>query len=124
MIKIEILKKENSTVGFKISGHALSQAEMKKSSGLYDLICNSVSVLSQSVVIGIEEVLGIKTNYEMRDGYLYLNISNLKSEDIDKCQLLLLTFEKSIESVIESIKLNFGKKQDAEYIRLVKEEVY
>lgn len=61
MIKIEILRKENSTVGFKISGHALSQAEMKKASGLYDLICNSVSVLSQSVVIGIEEVLGIKT---------------------------------------------------------------
>ena len=57
MIKVEILKKRNLTLGFRISGHALSEAEMKKASGLYDLICNSVSVLSQGVVIGIEEVI-------------------------------------------------------------------
>jgi uncharacterized protein len=124
MIKVEILKKENLSLGFKISGHALSEAEMKKAAGLYDMICNSVSVLSQSVVIGIEEVIGIKTDYKINDGFLYLNLSNLRHEDIEKCQLLLLTFEKSIESVIVSIKLNFGTKKDSEYIRLLKEEVY
>ena len=123
MIKIRILKKDDLRLGFKIEGHALSKAEIEKSGNAYDLICNSVSVLSQSTLIGIEEVLKLKIKYEINDGFLHINLSNLKSQEIEKCQVLLLTFEKSIESLIESIKLTFGSKKDSEYIRLLKEEV-
>ena len=123
MIKIRILKKDDLRLGFKIEGHALSKAEIEKSGNAYDLICNSVSVLSQSALIGIEEVLKLKIKYEINDGFLHINLSNLKSQEIEKCQVLLLTFEKSIESLIESLKLTFGSKKDSEYIRLLKEEV-
>ena len=123
MIKIRILKKDDLRLGFKIEGHALSKAEIEKSGNAYDLICNSVSVLSQSTLIGIEEVLKLKIKYEINDGFLHINLSNLKSQEIEKCQVLLLTFEKSIESLIESLKLTFGSKKDSEYIRLLKEEV-
>lgn len=122
MITVKILENNNLKLGFKISGHALSSAERNKTGDAYDLICNSVSVLSQSVVIGIVDVLGIDVKYEMKDGFLHINLSNIEIQDIDKCQVLLNTFEKSVESLIESIKLSFGNK-NSEYIKLLKEEV-
>lgn len=123
MIKIRIFKKDYLCLGFKIQGHALSKAEIEKSGDAYDLICNSVSVLSQSALIGIEEVLKLKVKYDINDGFLHINLSDLNNEDIEKCQVLLLTFEKSIESLIQSLKLSFGNNKDSEYIRLLKEEV-
>ena len=123
MIKIRIFGKEDLRLGFKIEGHALSKAEIEKSGDAYDLICNSVSVLSQSVLIGMEEVLKLKIKYKINDGFLHIDISNLKDQDKEKAQVLLLTFEKSIESLIESLKLTFGNNKDSEYIRLLKEEV-
>ena len=123
MIKIRIFGKEDLRLGFKIEGHALSKAEIEKSGDAYDLICNSVSVLSQSVLIGMEEVLKLKIKYEINDGFLHIDLRNLKDQDKEKSQVLLLTFEKSIESLIESIKLTLGNNKDSEYIRLLKEEV-
>ncbi len=123
MIKIRIFEKKNLKLGFKIEGHALSKAEIEKSGDAYDLICNSVSVLSQSALIGMEEVLKLKIKYKINDGFLHIDISNLKEQEIDEAQVLLLTFEKSIESLIESIKLTLGNNKDSEYIRLLKEEV-
>ncbi len=123
MIEIRILKRDDLVLGFKIEGHALSRAEIEKSGDAYDLICNSVSVLSQSALIGIEEVLKLKIKYKINDGFLHINLSNLKNQEIEKCQVLLLTFEKSIESLIKSLKITFGNNKDSEYIRLLKEEV-
>ena len=123
MIEIRILKRDDLVLGFKIEGHALSRAEIEKSGDAYDLICNSVSVLSQSALIGIEEVLKLKIKYKINDGFLHINLSNLKNQEIEKCQVLLLTFEKSIESLIKSLKITFGSNKDSEYIRLLKEEV-
>ncbi|MDU3349354.1 MAG: ribosomal-processing cysteine protease Prp [Clostridium sp.] len=123
MIKVKIFKKDDLCLGFKIKGHALSRAEIEKVGDAYDMICNSVSVLSQSALIGIEEVLKLKVKYDIDYGFLHINLSNLNNEDIEKCQVLLLTFEKSIESLIQSLKLSFGNKKDSEYIRMLKEEV-
>lgn len=123
MIKIRIFEKKNLKLGFKIEGHALSKAEIEKSGDAYDLICNSVSVLSQSALIGMEEVLKLKIKYKINDGFLHIDLRNLKEQEIDEAQVLLLTFEKSIESLMESIKLTLGNNKDSEYIRLLKEEV-
>jgi len=123
MIKIKILKRKNLSLGFKIEGHALPEEELRKSGDAYDLICNSVSILSQSILIGITDVVGVKAKYEIHDGFLDINLSNLKEKEIESCQVLLLTFEKSLESLIESIKLSFGNEKGSEYIRFKKEEV-
>lgn len=123
MVNVKILKRENLSLGFKIEGHALSDNELMKSGNAYDLICNSISILSQTILIGITEVLGVKAKYEIHDGFLDINLSNLKESEIESCQVLLLTFEKSVESLVESIKLSFGNEKDSEYIRLKKEEV-
>lgn len=124
MIKVTILKSKERSLGFKIEGHALSQAEIDRTVGnKFDMICNSVSVLSQSSIIGLEEVLKLKTKYELKDGFINLNLSSHNEDEIDKAQVILLTFEKSIESLIMSIKHSFGKNKGSKYIILLKEEV-
>ncbi|MBM6837456.1 ribosomal-processing cysteine protease Prp [Clostridium saudiense] len=124
MIKVTILQKGDLSLGFKISGHALSREEIESTIGdAYDLICNSVSVLSQSVVIGMEEVLKLPVKYEINDGYLSLNLSELKEDEIEKGQVLLKTFEKSMESLMMSLEASFGKNKRNKYINLKNEEV-
>ena len=124
MIKVTILQKGNLSLGFKISGHALSREEIENTIGdAYDLICNSVSVLSQSAVIGMEEVLKLPVKYEINDGYLSLNLSELNEDEIEKGQVLLKTFEKSIESLMMSLEASFGKNKRNKYINLKNEEV-
>lgn len=124
MIRVTILQKGNISLGFKISGHALSREESENTIGdAYDLICNSVSVLSQSAVIGMEEVLKLPVKYEINDGYLSLNLSGLKEDEIKKGQVLLKTFEKSMESLMMSLEASFGKNKRNKYISLKNEEV-
>lgn len=124
MIKITILKSRNISIGFRIEGHALSQDEIDRTTGdAYDLICNSVSVLSQSTVIGMQEVLKLPIKYEINDGFLSMNLSNLKKEDIEQGQVLLLTFEKSLESLMMSLEVSFGKNRRNKYIKIKFEEV-
>ena len=124
MIKVTILQKGNLSLGFKISGHALSREEIESTVGdAYDLICNSVSVLSQSAVIGMEEVLKLPVKYEINDGYLSLNLSELNEDEIEKGQVLLKTFEKSMESLLMSLEVSFGKNKRNKYIKIKFEEV-
>ena len=124
MIKVIIFKQKHISVGFKIEGHALSREEIESVTGeAFDLICNSVSVLSQSVIIGMQEVLKLPIKYEINDGFLSLNLSNLKEEEIDRAQVLLLTFEKSLESIMMSLEASFGKNRRNKYIKIKFEEV-
>lgn len=124
MIKIIILKNKDLSLGFRIEGHALSKEEIENTVGdAYDLICNSVSVLSQSVLIGMGEVLKLPIKYEINDGFLSLDISKLNEDEICKGQVLLLTFEKSLESLMMSLEASFGKKKRDKYIKFINEEV-
>ena len=124
MIKVIIFKQKHISLGFKIEGHALSREEIESTTGdAYDMICNSVSVLSQSAVIGMEEVLKLPVKYEINDGYLSLNLSELNEDEIEKGQVLLKTFEKSMESLMMSLEASFGKNKRNKYINLKNEEV-
>ena len=111
-----------------MNGHALSDnRDFSNDPALigeaFDLICNSVSVLSQSVIIGLDEVLKLNSTYEMKDGYLKLDLQDFNLEELKQAQVLLRTFEKSLESVILGFDQLTGKKKHKEYITLIKEEV-
>ena len=123
MIEIRIESKNENIMSFRINNHALIGREAILAGDAYDMVCNSVSVLSQSVVIGLDEVLKLNVNYEIRDGYLALDLNGFTQEEIDQSQVLLRTFEKSIESTILSLDEMFGSKKRREYITLIKEEV-
>ena len=128
MIKIKINQHNSNIVSFIIDNHALpADRDFHNDVALvgeaFDMVCNSVSVLSQSVIIGLDEVLKLNSNYEMGDGYLKLDLQDFNLEEIEQAQVLLKTFEKSLESLILSLDQMFGSKKRREYITLIKEEV-
>ncbi|MGL5615336.1 MAG: ribosomal-processing cysteine protease Prp [Sarcina sp.] len=123
MIKIRIQSQNNNIISFCINDHALRDREAILVGEAYDMVCNSVSVLSQSVLIGLDEVLKLNVSYEIADGYLKLDLSEFTLEEIKSAQVLLKTFEKSIESVIASLEQMFDNKKRCKYIDFKKEEV-
>lgn len=128
MIKVKIKQQDNNIVGFVMNNHAMSRdRDFINDPALvgeaFDLICNSVSVLSQSVIIGLDEVLKLNSTYEINDGYLKLDLQDFTQEELCQAQVLLRTFEKSLESVILGFDQLVGEKKRREYITLIKEEV-
>ncbi|WP_040210741.1 ribosomal-processing cysteine protease Prp [Clostridium polynesiense] len=108
MTDIKFKRKSGEIVYFSMDGHAGYACEGE------DIVCAALSVLSQTMIIGIEEILKIKLKYEIDDGLLICSIEKNSSEEILSCQVLLQTMLKSIESMIVS----YGK-----YINLEIEEV-
>ena len=128
MVKVKIKQHNENIVGFVMNGHAMgSDRDFSSDSALvgeaFDIICNSVSVLSQSVIIGLDEVLKLNSTYELKDGYLKLDLQDFNLEELNQAQVLLKTFEKSLESVILGFDQLVGQKKRREYITLIKEEV-
>lgn len=110
MVKVEFVRRKGEIVSFKIKGHAMPKEEQLD----VDLICSAISAISQTTVIGIEEVLKIKAKYCIEDGFLNLNLENQTLEDIERCQVLLETMILGLKS----IEITYGK-----YIKVETEEV-
>lgn len=123
MIEIKTRSKNQNIVSFSINNHALIEREAILAGDAYDMICNSVSVLSQSVIIGLDEVLKLNVNYEIGDGHLALNLDGFTQKEVEQAQVLLKTFKLSVESTILSLDEMFGIKKRKEYINLINEEV-
>lgn len=123
MIKINIRSNRDNIISFSVVDHALRERTAILAGDAHDMICNSVSVLSQSVIIGLDEVLKLNVNYEIRDGYLALDLKGFSLDEIEQAQVLLKTFEKSLESLILGLDDMFGRDKRMEYITLCNEEV-
>ena len=123
MIKVIIKLKDQDITSISIDNHALEGREAILAGDAYDMVCNSVSVLGQSVIIGLDEVLKLNVNYEIGEGHLKVDLKGLSKDEKEKAQVLLKTFEKSLDSVILSLEQMFSKEKRKEYINLIKEEV-
>ena len=123
MITIKIKTNKSNIMSFDILSHALENREAILAGDAYDMICNSVSVLSQSVIIGLDEVLKLNVNYQIKDGFLSMNLEGLSLEQIKQAQVLLKTFELSIISTIQSLDEKLGIEKRKKYITLINEEV-
>ena len=123
MITIKIKTNKSNIMSFDILSHALENREAILAGDAYDMICNSVSVLSQSVIIGLDEVLKLNVNYQIKDGFLSMNLEGLSLEQIKQAQVLLKTFELSIRSTIQSLDDMLGIEKRKKYITLINEEV-
>jgi uncharacterized protein YsxB (DUF464 family) len=110
MVKVEFVRSSGKIVSFRIKGHAMP----KEAQCEVDLICAAISAISQTTVIGIEEVLKIKAKYDMEDGFLNLNLEDVTLEDIERCQVLLETMILGLKS----IEITYG-----DYIKVETEEV-
>ena len=111
MINVELYKTRDDTLQkIKIEGHA-EYAEYGK-----DIICAAVSVLSQSLIIGLERVLGVKIKTKIHEGYLELEYYIQDSSIIDSVDTLLLTFEYCIKEIEEQYG-NYIKVKELEVLR-------
>ena len=124
MIKVSIQSdKQKNIMSFTMKGHAMENRDAILPGEAYEMGCNSTSVLSQSVIIGLDEVLNLNVNYEIGEGYLKVDLNGFTREEIKKAQVLLKTFEKSLESLILGLDMSLGKETRCKYIKIKKEEV-
>ena len=97
MTKIKFFKNNNIFTGFEMSGHSGYAEEGK------DIVCASISSISQSCALGLKKVLGIKIEMKINEkrGYLKIELPNNLSEDtLEKSQVLLKTMHLSIEDLL------------------------
>lgn len=110
MITIRIVKnKKRDIVSFSTHGHADSDEHGK------DIVCASISILTQTTVLALYEVADIDVIYEMDDGWLFCqlpdNINNLQRE---RANIILETMIIGIKGTLEMYR---------DYIKLQYEEV-
>lgn len=112
MIDIKFIRKNDNLVSFKVSGHA---EYYEGDVTVYDdVVCGVVSSLAQVTILGVTEVLKIDAPYVAAEGDIQLDVSQLSSEEIDKCSVLLETMLLGLKNLEE----DYG-----EYIKVSVEEV-
>ena len=86
MIRVDIFRKKNNIVKLEMDGHAeYSEGD--------DIVCASASSVAFAVLNGIENVINVKSGYEVGDGYLFFVLpDDLDINDIDKVRILTKTF--------------------------------
>ncbi len=103
MIKVSIYRDKNGDIiSYEVAGHAEAAGE-----GEYDLICNSVSVLTQAPLIGLERYLKLKPQYTVDEES---GIFTLKIDRADECtQAILETMYLALQSL---------ERQFPQYVRM------
>ncbi len=108
MVKVEFVEVSGNLVSVDMKGHAESVDE-----GL-DMVCAGISMISQTILNGILEVLKFPVDYSIDDGFLSFTIENLSENNIKECQILM----KTMLLGLKNIEINYGK-----YIKVKVEEV-
>ena len=109
MIKVIIKFKNDNIYSFEFSGHA-NAAEYGQ-----DIVCASVSSISQTILLGLIDILKGNIEYKVESGYLYFKIpNNLDKDELDKANVLTNTLRLGLDNIKENY---------SDYIYIKKEEV-
>lgn len=99
MINVSIIYDNGSIREFSVDGHA-GYSESGR-----DIVCAAVSAVTQTAVIGLTEVLGLKIKYEQKDGWLRCVLpGNMNSEDRKLAGAVLNTMLAGLQSIQYSYK--------------------
>ena len=114
MTIIQIQKQNGNTIGFSVSGHSGYAEEGN------DIVCSAISALSQSVCVGLDNVLKINPTIKINEKKAFLSCYVDENQAMnDKVQLLFNTFEETVNVLL------VGDKNLKKYIKLeVKNEIY
>ena len=107
MTKVEIFRKNGNIIGYKASGHS-GYSEQGS-----DIICSAISTSLQMTLIGIQEVLKLKVDFKINDGFLDVDLKNISLDKLTQTNILTETM---------AIFLKELTKQNPKYIRLVEKE--
>ena len=107
MTKVEIFRKNGNIIGYKASGHS-GYSEQGS-----DIICSATSTSLQMTLIGIQEVLKLKVDFKINDGFLDVDLKNISLDKLIQTNILTEAM---------AIFLKELTKQYPKYIRLVEKE--
>ena len=107
MTKVEIFRKNGNIIGYKASGHS-GYSEQGS-----DIICSAISTSLQMTLIGIQEVLKLKVDFKINDGFLDVDLKNIGLDKLTQTNILTEAM---------AIFLKELTKQYPKYIRLVEKE--
>lgn len=107
MTKVEIFRKNGNIIGYKASGHS-GYSEQGS-----DIICSAISTSLQMTLLGIQEVLKLKVDFKINDGFLDVDLKNISLDKLTQTNILTETM---------AIFLKELTKQYPKYIRLVEKE--
>ena len=107
MTKVEIFRKNGNIIGYKASGHS-GYSEQES-----DIICSAISTSLQITLIGIQEVLKLKVDFKINDGFLDVDLKNISQDKLTQTNILTEAM---------AIFLKELTKQYPKYIRLVEKE--
>ena len=101
MIKILFKKKNDSFISFEIKGHS------KLSGYGTDIVCSAVSSTTLMTVNGILEILKLKVDYTVDEGYTYCNFENIVN---DKLSVLINSYYVFLEELSKQYPKNINFK--------------
>ena len=107
MTKVEIFRKNGNIIGYKASGHS-GYSEQES-----DIICSAISTSLQMTLLGIQEVLKLKVDFKINDGFLDVDLKNISLDKLTQTNILTEAM---------AIFLKELTKQYPKYIRLVEKE--
>ena len=107
MTKVEIFRKNSNIIGYKASGHS-GYSEQGS-----DIICSAISTSLQMTLIGIQEILKLKVDFKINDGFLDVDLKNISQDKLTQTNILTEAM---------AIFLKELTKQYPKYIRLVEKE--
>lgn len=107
MTKVEIFRKNGNIIGYKASGHS-GYSEQGS-----DIICSAISTSLQMTLIGIQEVLKLKVNFKINDGFLDVDLKNISQNKLTQTNILTESMAMFLKELT---------KQYPKYIRLVEKE--
>ena len=97
MTKFKFFKNDNNFVGFECSGHTGYEEYGK------DVLCATISGISQSVVLGLTKVLNINVDMKKDDkkGHLKVELpSDLSLDKMQSAQVLICTLYESVKDLM------------------------
>ena len=107
MTKVEIFRKNGNIIGYKASGHS-GYSEQES-----DIICSAISTSLQMTLIGIQEILKLKVDFKINDGFLDVDLKNISQDKLTQTNILTEAMAMFLKELT---------KQYPKYIRLVEKE--
>lgn len=99
MTNIELFYNENNKIKKVIvNGHA-------NYSNNDDIVCASISCLTQTAILGLVKVVGLNINYKIKEAYLTFDVpQNLSYEDELKVDAILKTLREGLLDIQSGYK--------------------
>ena len=110
MTKVEIFRKNGNIIGYKASGHS-GYSEQGS-----DIICSAISTSLQMTLIGIQEVLKLKVDFKINDGFLDVDLKNISQDKLTQTNILTEAMAIFLKEDNGSTKASIRAKNTAHHI--------